>query len=584
MQLGKNRAAKIALDSLEKSLSRLKKHKAVHLSTLAQNKIAAKKYRPAITYLEAALKEGAEPFQEIRWNYILGQLYEAEKNALQALAYYRKVERRNSAYELAFQATLNIKKLNTLIASTPTNLQRQLQAMLNADKNEDFKDQIYHQLALNAAADSNYNAAIKYEQQALETKGSNKQQRILSYLNLSALEYNHFKNYRQAAFYHDSALVNLPENYHDYNNLHRQNEQLHFLAEQHARIDAEEKLLDSISAIKNLNHPALAVSSNQLFKHYTNLADFYTYELKDEKEASSINDILKTKFPTAMLAANQQLMADKYNAGNRATQLLTYHRVYGAFENKNYQQVIDTVNRLLANKAPQPFQAQLAYLRALSTGSLYPIDSLISTFKNDSLIFERDSLIGPLVKHHLADIKKNLLELKKRKVAILPADSVVGLQQDLAETPLKALPLSAENIEYSSVAQGNEVEKPDSIFSNVPSSTYYFVVAVSDASTNLNSSRFGIGQFNRGNYANQELKHRILEFDDHQLIYVGNFSNFEDTKKYAASIIPLLQKIMKVSSDRYSSFVISKENLEKIDQTDRLNKYLVYYKNNFENE
>ncbi|MEJ5963750.1 tetratricopeptide repeat protein [Pedobacter immunditicola] len=156
----------------------------------------------------------------------------------------------------------------------------------------------------------------------------------------------------------------------------------------------------------------------------------------------------------------------------------------------------------------------------------------------------------------------------------------ITLQKVLLETPLKALPLPAEN-EYNPVNAAKKAAVPDSIFQVTPSNSYYFVIVVNDASTNLSSSRFGIGEFNRGNFAGQGLKHRLTEFDNDQLIYIGNFSNFETVKKYADRIGPQLEHIMKVPAGSYHSFISSEDNFEKIKSKYYLNKYLEFYKNNF---
>jgi len=156
----------------------------------------------------------------------------------------------------------------------------------------------------------------------------------------------------------------------------------------------------------------------------------------------------------------------------------------------------------------------------------------------------------------------------------------ITLQKVLPETPLKALPLPAEN-KHNPVTTAKQPAVPDSIFHMTPSNSYYFVIVVNDASINLSSSRFGIGEFNRGSFAGKGLKHRLTEFDNEQLIYIGNFSNFETVKKYADGIRPQLQQIMKVPATSHQSFISSKENFEKINSKEDLNKYLEFYKNNF---
>jgi len=123
--------------------------------------------------------------------------------------------------------------------------------------------------------------------------------------------------------------------------------------------------------------------------------------------------------------------------------------------------------------------------------------------------------------------------------------------------------------------------KVDGPFSTAKSAVYYYVVAVADASLILSSSRFGIGQFNRGNYSGSSLRHQLKEFDNDQLIYVGNFSNFEDAKTYSNGITAQLKQIMKVPVNVYTSFIISKENFDKLTSKNLLNKYIEFYKNNY---
>ncbi len=129
---------------------------------------------------------------------------------------------------------------------------------------------------------------------------------------------------------------------------------------------------------------------------------------------------------------------------------------------------------------------------------------------------------------------------------------------------------------------------PDSIKTHVsvPSlfsfsaTDYYFAVKVASVTTNLASSRFGIGQFNRANYAGKGIRHQLKAVgDSDQVIYVGHFSSFEDAKSYAKAIVPLLPDIMKVPAANYTFFIISKENLDKLADRKTLNSYIDYYQN-----
>jgi len=116
------------------------------------------------------------------------------------------------------------------------------------------------------------------------------------------------------------------------------------------------------------------------------------------------------------------------------------------------------------------------------------------------------------------------------------------------------------------------------IFSLRDSSNYFFVVNVSTGTTNLASSRFGIGQFNRSRFSGNTIKHDLKPVgDDNQLIFVGRFYSLEDVKKYARSVIPVMPDIMKVPKDKYSFFIITRENLDKLADKKTLDSYIEYY-------
>lgn len=125
-------------------------------------------------------------------------------------------------------------------------------------------------------------------------------------------------------------------------------------------------------------------------------------------------------------------------------------------------------------------------------------------------------------------------------------------------------------------------KREPSIFNMSDSTNYYFVVNVSSGTTNLASSRFGIGQFNRANLNNNVIKHHLLPVgDDTQLIYVGRFYSLNDAKEYAKAIIPLLPEIMKVPKDKYMFFIITQGNLNKITSKKLLADYIDYYQENY---
>ena len=154
--------------------------------------------------------------------------------------------------------------------------------------------------------------------------------------------------------------------------------------------------------------------------------------------------------------------------------------------------------------------------------------------------------------------------------------------------PVNAAPLFAAQatvLPTTAALTDNPAPKTEmiaSIFSMQDSTNYYFAVNVNSATTNLSSSRFGFGQFNRANYAGRGIRHELLVVGtENQLIYIGRFLSLEGAKKYARAIIPLLPEIMKVPRDKYSFFIITKENLDKLADKKTLDSYADYYQKNF---
>ena len=78
--------------------------------------------------------------------------------------------------------------------------------------------------------------------------------------------------------------------------------------------------------------------------------------------------------------------------------------------------------------------------------------------------------------------------------------------------------------------------------------------------------------------------HQLIDVgDENQLIYIGRFNSLGAVKDYARAIIPLMPDIMKVPKDKYNFFIISKQNLDKLNNKKLLDSYIDYYQNNFWN-
>jgi tetratricopeptide (TPR) repeat protein len=624
LQLGNYKLAKTILNKLSFSLVSVKKGKAEPLATLAQANIITHDFTAAISYLEASLKEGGKKHDQLRRTYILGQLEEQQKNYPKALYYYLKVQKSNAPFDLYFNSILNQVKISAH-QTQGIDKKQAILALIKEDKNTAYADQLYYELAQTHAEELNFNQALGTFQLALNINTTNNYQKGLIYQQMALINAKHFKKYTQARVYYDNSLKAFPKSYAGYEQVALQHKNMQYLSSRYEIIalqdslqrvaslpEAERQRLQhtqtTIAPItsstpvdpdgaasqtinKSLETKAspielpltptlIAASNHQIREAYQQLGSFYAQEMGDQEEAVNIFEIMASRFPNSVYAQTQ-LNAEwrSKKAEMERKQLQKYNEVYQAYESKNYQQVIEVVDQLsLSSEVSNTLAPQFLYLRALATGRTATVEELLRAFNTISQQYPNDVLVSPLVRSHLSFIKQHLPAFQKRKIALIDTDPdeppfikepVVEIHKPtvLAEkAPKTPLPTPVE---------------PSAIFSKATAATYYFVIQVADASITLSSSRFGIGQFNRGNYADSGLKHQLTEIDNEQLIYIGNFTNFADVKTYAEGIRPQLKQIMKVRESEYTSFIISQKNFDKITSEALLKEYIEFYKNNY---
>jgi len=750
MQLDNIKDAALVLDTVYANLPSLNNNKSEALATLAQLCIYQRKYNEAILLLNNAIKTEDLKRKRIRWTYILAQLYERQKDYAEALTKYLKVQNSNAGFELFFNANLNRIRLSGMLTGQKVNRQQQLLSLLKDDKNLDYVDQIYYQIAESYMDEANYPAAEKYYNLSVSNSSKNNYQKGTSYLRIADLNFKYQRNFLKAKLYYDSTLSTLPKTYPGYAQIEKKNENLEYLSKRYEMIAYEDTLqviaklplAERITRIKLIAAPAVlpfsakdnngsgnpasaqknnsnntgtfyfsnstamrkgaadfitrwgnrkleddwrvsrkssaqqtteniakaqnnglptvstgdsvgrqgqdttvskylaavpvtpaqvSASNQKIVDAYYEIANFYQQELEDQDEASKIYQLILSRFPDNNRLASiyyslylgyknndpentakyRKLVLEQFptsvyaktildpdysakQSEKEARVLASYNEVFAQYERKAFPTVITAVNTTVSEYPDNAMNPQLNYLKAIAIGRTQNIDSLVSAFKAITNSYPDDKLIVPLVKNHLEYIAAHRAEFASRKIALPDFDAneprffalqPIPQKQAVAEpapVPVaeKSVPV-VENVPKKAVPEETPVSA-NNIFSTALSTVYYFVIDVEDATLTLSSSRFGIGQFNRGNYAGTGLRHQLTEFDNDQLIYVGNFSSFAQAKSYADEINPQLGQIMKVPAGIYSSFIISKENFEKLQRKDLVTKYLEFYKNNYQ--
>lgn len=373
---------------------------------------------------------------------------------------------------------------------------------------------------------------------------------------------------------------------------------------------------------------------------YYNLYRLYT-DIDAAKSDMYKNRILKeypqTAFAKIILDPDYSRKLNDANAGFN----VFYNQVYDLYEQKQYAQVISSADDLLKRYPDNRFAAQLFYLKAIAAGHQEKLPPFMADMKEIVEKYPDDVLITPLAQQHLAYINANLAEVAARPVVLnnedpneIPFTPPVAYQKQTeyrktyipsqqapeyrhpVNAPLNGLASATTKINTQlNIPQGklsdNHIQQPAyvlqqanqanpdsvtttvappvivaqniaSIFSKRDSTHYYFAINVTSGTTNLTSSRFGIGQFNRIRFFGYGFKHELINAGpDNQIIYIGRFFSLSDARKYAKSIIPVLPDIMKVPKDKYSFFIITKENLDKLADQKTVDSYMDYYQKNY---
>ncbi len=361
------------------------------------------------------------------------------------------------------------------------------------------------------------------------------------------------------------------------------------------------------------NKPAIYYS---LYRLYTDV---------DVTQANVYKDKLLKEFPATTFA---KVITDpdysRHMDDNDAVFNTAYNQAYNLYAQKKYGQAISNIDALLQQYPNNKFSAQLSYLRAISAGHQENLTAFQNDLQQITAKYPDDALVTPLIKQHLTYINANRDALAAQTYVLTDNDTTgtlfippidyrketalrrnitmpVVTQQRIepvvtpANQPKPVAPqvttlatvTPAPVVPPSAVAQQPpNVNAPpkfvSTLFNERDSTEYYFVVNVATGTTDMAPSRFGIGQYNRANNVPTSVKHQLTNAGpDNQLIYIGLFNTLEDAKAYARNIIPLMPQIMKVPKDKYSFFIITKENLDKLASKELLDSYIDYYQKTY---
>jgi tetratricopeptide (TPR) repeat protein len=332
---------------------------------------------------------------------------------------------------------------------------------------------------------------------------------------------------------------------------------------------------------------------------YYNL--YRLYSTSDPAKSAEYRDILVKKYPETTFA--KVILDPNYSqkADEKALALSeAYNIIYNLYTEKKYNELINKIAETERVFGPNPFSSQLAYLNSLATGRTRDVSIFEKSLQKIVESYPNDNLVTPLVKQNLEYITANRDAMSKRAYALVDSDP----NESQFIEPKKEPVSQPQNVTTSrTIVTAHDITKPSanlpqqqaspsistpktviaksSIFSLPDTSEYYYVINVLSPGSNLASSRFGIGQFNRSNYSNVKISHQLKEVNkENQLIFVGPFQTRYEAEEYQRSINPLMKDIMKIPATNYNNFIITKDGLNKLSTRSVINDYLEFYSDN----
>ena len=196
----------------------------------------------AIDYLGNAIANKPKREFRTRLQLILGELYEQLGQQAEAQKNFKTVINKSNNYEMTFCAQMHLAANYDGTESNRNAITKQLNKMLEDKKNEDYRDQIYYAFSEIARIDEDDALRMDYLAKSVSASTENHYQKTYSSITLADL-YFEDNEYREAQHYYDTAMMSIPKNYPNYEEIQKKTNVLKDLVDKLEEIDLQDSLL-----------------------------------------------------------------------------------------------------------------------------------------------------------------------------------------------------------------------------------------------------------------------------------------------------------------------------------------------------
>lgn len=205
--------------------------------------VKQEKYSEAITYLQKGLSRLKDKELKYRTNFVLGQLNLLDGNYEKANSNFIKVLKLNAPYEYVFQANLGMARSTAQSGGKGArNTKKYLKRMLDDDKNIEYFNQIYYELAKLELAIGDKATGLDYMHKSAQNASNNNTQSTKTYLFLADYYFKE-RSYDKAQAYYDTTVSVLSDKFPDAAKIRSQHAVLSKLIENIETIRTQDSLL-----------------------------------------------------------------------------------------------------------------------------------------------------------------------------------------------------------------------------------------------------------------------------------------------------------------------------------------------------
>lgn len=252
------------------------------------------KKNEAIELLNNGLTKLKNKKLKYRTHFVLGQIYLELGEFEKASTNFIKVLKLNAPYQYVFQANLGMAKSTASSNGQGAQKTRKyLKRMLDDNKNTEYFDQIYYELAKLEFKLDNEPDGLVYMKQSARNSTKNQTQKTKTYLFLADYYFTK-RQYPTAQAYYDSTIAEIPTDYPDVKGIKAKHAVLSRLIENIETIAIQ----DSLLALSNLDRDVLDKKINKIVNELKEKKRLAAEEEAIRKDQEMLNNNSNSSIPT----------------------------------------------------------------------------------------------------------------------------------------------------------------------------------------------------------------------------------------------------------------------------------------------